>query len=1727
MQTFNTDQWIWVPDEKEMYLPFKVLDKFNRGQKVKILSEDGEIIKLDETKSMGVIECNIEALNTKIDDLVNISDLNEMSILHNLRIRYKQDLIYTKISSILISVNPFKLLPLYTAEVLDRYRTGSRDLPPHIYSVAFDAYNGMMLSSRGDQSVVISGESGAGKSEATKLILQFLADLSTKASLVNATCSVTSSSTLEQQILAANPILEAFGNAKTLRNNNSSRFGKLITVNFDSNGAIVGGGIINYLLEKSRVVFQNQGERNYHIFYQLLSASSTDSSLTHELKLQNANLFAFTSQSGVTVIDGMSDEKDFEDLRNSMSILKFSSDDLDEVFRIVAGVLHFGNLKFKTISNSTTDDASVISNTEVLQHSCNLWGIENYTLMEKFLCSKNIGTKEVVLVTYNAQQAVDARDAMVKKVYAELFQIVVDKINVTLSSGSITKHSFIGVLDIFGFESFDVNSFEQLCINYCNEKLQFHFNEHIFKMEQILYELEGIQIDGTSFVDNQPTLDLLELKNIGIFSICDEEINVPRGSDDGFLQKVLTKYADGKHPNMSRPKAKECKDFHKNFGIVHYAGTVFYNVTGFLEKNKDQLHIDIINVLRESSSPWISRMFPHVEDSKGKGSSSLNKRSSLSSQFKTQLNDLISTINATHPHFVRCMKPNDEKLGNRFNSSRMLDQLRYAGLVEVCRIRKLGYPVRRTFDEFFKRYKCCDLLSHNLDSLLASLTSGGILKTEWAKGYSRIFMRTEQSYLLENAREQAFVKVVVSVQRVARVYIHCERLKYYKKIITTINDAIISREITRLSSAIDLGFELPHNGSHLLCMKEAKFLVLRLHEESRLLALLISAIDSNEISSLKNSIIETTKLNPPFAPNELDIAQQKLKRLEQELDCSNGLISAISSRHLDQLLKYITIAESLQYSCDELNQAKVLKLRIEEENETLCSLSQAISERSLQHINTILSKCYALNITDRGEIRDAQIVVEEILAEQAEAERFAEEERQRKEKELAEARRNAIIQDIKTRLIDAIGSNNKNLLSEGLQEALQFNVDSIEIQNAKAHLSFLHQVHEVSGQIAASVKMLQFKLVSNIDNLDIADTEPLTELLDKAKSMNCSLLDDSMTQAKKSLNSYNQMIKVYTQLKDALQHDDRLQLKQALDAADNLDLSNNLVGKVKEALKEKEEAYRDDKGKGIIVEEIQPFDAAEEARLVRREIATQPRFDFKNYPNLCTADDFAKGIILNKSKFKDCFLSFQTSVIPRSLVELSKDFNKLAVQLHKNLLGYMGDKQMHFPAMLAQEILRKGFTYKNMRDEIYIQIIKQLTNNPRSESIARGWQMLCMCVGTFPPSYEFENFLLHYILEKISIGKGAVVDYAKYCLRTLEAILNTGDGSGFVPSVEEILSFKERPPILATIYLVDGSVIAQDLPVTPDLNVGKILEMCAGWLDLHDPRANTFGIFVYDMGEIDQNVKGKLHDLPITPRPLRNDEFLGDVVVQKARQRRQYKFVVKKKIFLSKHNYRGNDPYYERLVYLQAEDEAIIQDTLHFDDELVVSQLAVLSLIIAFGDSISYDTQGLLNCGVTDFLVPSWRKKKTVSDWCELILNSDIANLLSMDVSDLQYMFVGIVQDNPFYGNHWFYVYKTNDEQILPEFMQELPSDLILAFNENGMFIHDTKYNLLVTFSYAAINRWGGTTDQFSMLLNAEEDLEGDTFEFIVYTTQGTDIGAILIDNIHILMNELTSDDNE
>ena len=980
MVKFEPGTWVWIADDKERYLPAKVVKAFSAGEPTSVRTEDGEDHALTAAQTAQVTECNPEALDSKIEDLINISDLNEMSILHNLRIRFKEDKIYTNISSILISVNPFKLLPLYTPEVLERYRNGIRGQSPHVFASAYSSYHNM-LNEHMDQSVVISGESGAGKSEATKLILQFLTDVSSRTGAHSA-----SSSSLEQQILAANPILEAFGNAKTLRNNNSSRFGKLITINFDRNGAIIGGGIINYLLEKSRVVQQTKGERNYHIFYQLLASAAALPELSAELKLQDAAMFDYTNpgRGGVTEIEGHYDDKEFEDMSASMDILRFGDTLKKDVFKVVAGVLYFGNVKFKVEKKDTGDDGSSVANPSDLAHAASLWGVDP-TLTSRFLTNRTMGTRSVILVAYNVQQAQDARDAMTKRVYAELFQKMVDKINIELSSSGAARHKFIGVLDIFGFESFEVNSFEQLCINFCNEKLQFHFNEHIFKMEQSLYAAEGISIPGSSFVDNQPTLDLLELKTVGVFSMVDEEINVPKGNDDTLLTKVLQKHSDGKHPNCLRPGPKSCKEHNKCFGILHYAGPVFYNVTNFLDKNKDQLHPDIVGVLRASSIDLVSSMFPpdpvEQQAAGSRGSVKMGgKPKTLGGQFKTQLNDLIATLNSTYPHFVRCMKSNDEKRGNIFTAGRMQDQLRYAGLVEVCRIRKLGFPVRRPFDEFFKRFRCCNLTVPNLDELLKFLAAQKqpngkpvLQQGEWAKGKTRVFMRTAQAADLELFREGSLVKVAVVVQKNGRRYLARCRMLRFKQIITSVRDAMKRREEQPLKETIDTAFELPWNGAHLAPIKEAKLLLLRVREENQVFRLVENAMATHDLNGLKSAVAAAAQMQPPLVAPKIAQAQQMITKLEAELQCKAGLHSAVAKKDLAVLTEWIAKAAAIQLAaCPELQQAQALKARLEEEGRALSVLRDACGRRDLGAIGAALGRCTELGISSYPEVIEGE-----------------------------------------------------------------------------------------------------------------------------------------------------------------------------------------------------------------------------------------------------------------------------------------------------------------------------------------------------------------------------------------------------------------------------------------------------------------------------------------------------------------------------------------------------------------------------------------------------------------------------------------------------------------------------------------------------------------------------------------------------------------------------------
>ena len=473
-------------------------------------------------------------------------------------------------------------------------------------------------------------------------------------------------------------------------------------------------------------------------------------------------------------------------------------------------------------------------------------------------------------------------------------------------------------------------------------------------MEQELYQQEGIVIPGSSFVDNQPTLDLLEMKGVGIFSMCDEEISVPRGSDDGFLKKVLAKYADGKHANCLRPNVKDVKEYLQNFGILHYAGPVFYNVTNFLDKNKDQLHGDIVSALSASNDVYITALFPTIAaDPKSRGGT---KVKTLGGQFKEQLANLIDTLNSTFPHFVRCLKPNDEKAANRFHSGRMQDQLRYAGLLEVCRIRKLGFPVRRPFDEFFRRFRCCDLLAPNIDALCASLQQKGVLLPgEWAKGHTRLFMRTKQAADLELVRETALGSVALLLQRMGRGMIARQKYRYFKSVIATLRDAISQREEVVLAKAVDMTFELPHKGLHLKVVQEGKALLQRVREENKVLALLQNAVTVKELNALKSAVAAALSMVPPFMCPLVTEAQVIIQRLEAEIAAKNALTAAIASRDHTALTSAIAQAQTLGLNVGELQQAIALKARVEQENECIANIENAIRSKNWDALSTWMS----------------------------------------------------------------------------------------------------------------------------------------------------------------------------------------------------------------------------------------------------------------------------------------------------------------------------------------------------------------------------------------------------------------------------------------------------------------------------------------------------------------------------------------------------------------------------------------------------------------------------------------------------------------------------------------------------------------------------------------------------------------------------------------------------
>jgi len=669
----STGDWYWVPHPTEAFVPARKVS--GSGKRVSVELQDGSQMTVAEKDCRPFSKASLKRV---VADLTLLDDMAAQLILHNLKKRFHKEEIYTNVGTILISVNPYKMLPLYTKEVEKRYvnRAMGADLPPHVFNVAHNAYYGI-TGFKALQSIVISGESGAGKTEATKRCLQYLAS------------AAGSTSGIEQKILKANPILEAFGNAKTLRNDNSSRFGKYLEIYFNDINKICGSKTQNYLLEKIRVVQQTKGERNFHIFYQLVAAA-TDSQ-RKEFKLEAAaKTYKYLDK--CVEVSSIDDKKDFKEVLDAFSELGFSQQEQSGMFATVAGVLALGNITFDEgrADQSKCDDKSQ----KWVEAAGHVLGIDSKTLAESMVTREiRIRGQEATKAILNLQQAVDARHALAKFIYGRMFDWLVKRVNTSMGEPPRGSSAlYIGILDIFGFEIFKHNSFEQLCINFTNEMLQQHFNNNTFKLEEKVYTSEGIDFEHIEFIDNEPMIELITQRGRGILPILDEELIVPGGSDAGFMEKMTDEQS--RNPVFSSNARST-----KHFGVKHYAGMVEYDSTGFLEKNRDTLQLDMIEVLQASTNELIADLYPQDEVH-----SSKDRKSSLSRQFQKQLQDLMTQLYRTEPHYIRCIKPNETKAPLDFVPQNCYEQLTYSGVFEAVAIRKQGYPFRLSHSEFAERY---------------------------------------------------------------------------------------------------------------------------------------------------------------------------------------------------------------------------------------------------------------------------------------------------------------------------------------------------------------------------------------------------------------------------------------------------------------------------------------------------------------------------------------------------------------------------------------------------------------------------------------------------------------------------------------------------------------------------------------------------------------------------------------------------------------------------------------------------------------------------------------------------------------------------------------------------------------------------------------------------------------------------------------------------------------
>ncbi|NXC40787.1 MYO7A protein, partial [Penelope pileata] len=1506
--------WMDLKTGREFDVPIGAVVKLCDSGQIQVVDDEGNEHWISPQNASHIKPMHPTSIHG-VEDMIRLGDLNEAGILRNLLIRYREHLIYTYTGSILVAVNPYQLLPIYSPEQIRLYTNKKiGEMPPHIFAIADNCYFNMQRNNK-DQCCIISGESGAGKTESTKLILQFLAAISGQHSWI------------EQQVLEANPILEAFGNAKTIRNDNSSRFGKYIDIHFNKRGAIEGAKIEQYLLEKSRVCRQAQDERNYHVFYCMLRGMTMEQK--KKLGLGKATDYNYLAMGNCTTCDGRDDSKEYANIRSAMKVLMFTDTENWEISKLLAAILHMGNLQYEARTYDNLDACEVVQSASLIT-AASLLEVDPQDVMN-CLTSRTIITRgETVSTPLSMEQALDVRDAFVKGIYGRLFVWIVEKINAAIyrppSQELKSVRRSIGLLDIFGFENFTVNSFEQLCINFANENLQQFFVRHVFKLEQEEYNLENINWQHIEFTDNQDALDMIAIKPMNIISLIDEESKFPKGTDATMLHKLNSQHK--LNTNYIPPK----NNYETQFGINHFAGIVYYETKGFLEKNRDTLHGDIIQLVHSSKNKFIKQIF---QADVAMGAETRKRSPTLSSQFKRSLELLMRTLSVCQPFFVRCIKPNEYKKPMLFDRELCVRQLRYSGMMETIRIRRAGYPIRYTFVEFVDRYRVL------MPGVKPAYKQGDLRGTcqriaeavlgkddDWQIGKTKIFLKDHHDMLLEIERDKAITDKVILIQKVVRGFKDRSNFLKVRNSVLMIQRYWRGHNCRKNYGAMRIGF-------------------LRLQ-----------------------ALYRSRKLHRQY-----HMARRRI--IEFQARCRGYLVRRAFRHRLWAVLTVQAYARGmiarrlykrLRGEYHRRLEAEKLRLAEEERLRKEMSAKKAKEEAEKKH-----------------QVRLAQLAREDA-------------EREVKEKE--EARR-------------------KKELLEKMEKTRNEPVNDSEMVDKM--FGFLGMTSSLPGQ--------EGQAPNGFEDLERAQKELEEEDLDAALPLPEEEEEDlSEYKFAKFAATYFQGTTTHTYI--------RRPLKQPLlyheDEGDQLAALAVWITILRFMGDLPEPKYH-----------TAMSDGGEKIPVMTKIYETLGKKTYKKELQALQGEGESTHIDGHKKN------SVRHKLVSLTLKKKSKLTEEVTKRLHDGESTLQGNSMLEDRPTSNLEklhfIIGNGILRPALRDEIYCQICKQLTQNPSKSSHARGWILMSLCVGCFAPSEKFVKYLRNFI-------NGGPPGYAPYCEERLRRTFANGTRTQ-PPSWLELQATKSKKPIMLPVTFMDGTT--KTLLTDSATTAKELCNSLADKISLKDRFGFSLYIALFD--KVSSLGSGNDHVMDAVSQC---EQYAKE---QGAQERNApWRLFFRKEIFTPWHN-PSEDNVATNLIYQQIV-RGVKFGEYRCDKAKDLAELASQQYYVDYGSEMVLER--LLN------LIPSYipdreiTASKTVEKWAQLIIAAHKKGIYTQKRTDPRKVKEEVVDFArfkwPLLFSRFYEAFKFSGPS-LPK------NDVIVAVNWTGVYFVDEQEQVLLELSFPEI----------------------------------------------------------